>query len=95
MIFFVTWNLYLIILVGCKIISMAIHFVRHTHTHMEGLTVVCENEVEQNEMKWNETKWKSVVCEMKNCSLKTVVCEMKICSLGNESLQFGKWQSVV
>ena len=35
---------------------MAIHFVRHTHTHMEGLTVVCKNEVEQNEMKWNETK---------------------------------------
>ena len=45
-----------------------------TRTH--GLTVVCET-------KWDETKWKSVVCEM------------KICSLRNENLLFAKWESVV
>ena len=53
------------------------------------LTVVCET-------KWSETKRKSVVCEMKICSLRnenlqfakweSVVCEMTICSLGNDNL---------
>ena len=68
------------------------------------LTVVCEtkwSETKRNETKWsetkrNETKWKSVVCEMRICSLwnenlqfakwQSVVCEMRICSLGNDNL---------
>ena len=61
----------------------------------------------RNETKWNLyfAKWKSVLCEMKICTLrnenlyfakwKSVLCEMKFCTLRNENLYFAKWKSVI
>jgi len=39
---------------------------------------------------------KTAYCSLRNeMKWKSLVCEMKICSLQNENLQFAKWQSVV